>query len=102
MFQQLVPAFPPKQPEQRGGFCTAGDESAPLLQVLFGVWVSPKGIQTRKFKDALDWGLRPALPPRDQCRAPNRAPWQLMEKGMGPWNRKDYDAELSSSDWADL
>lgn len=55
IFQQLVPAFSPKPPEQCGGFYTAGIESATLLQVLFGIWISPKGIQTCKSRKLFIW-----------------------------------------------
>lgn len=48
--RQLVPAFSSKPPKQRSGFCSAGNESATLLQVLFGVWMSSKSIQTCKLR----------------------------------------------------
>ena len=65
-FQQLVPAFSPKPPEQRCGFCTSGNESATLLQVLFGVWISLKGIQTCKLRKLHSGAcLGQVLPPRN-------------------------------------
>lgn len=49
-FQQLVPTFTPKPPKQRGGFYSEGNESATLLQVLFGIQISSKDIQTCKIR----------------------------------------------------
>lgn len=49
-FQQLVPTFTPKSPKQRGGFYSEGNESATLLQVLFGIQISSKDIQTCKIR----------------------------------------------------
>lgn len=78
IFQQLVPAFSPKPPEQRCGFCTAGTESATHFLVLLGVWISLKGIQTCELTKLYTESGPPtqALVHRSPTIAPGRPDWK--------------------------